>query len=96
MYEYQSFPLRVNRLTPLSIQASTLFHFRRNMFFFDQLSASGRSLPIVTTACVGQVESKRLVSTDANGWSVAMQMSGQVHAITQLQQWALCSAARVI
>lgn len=46
-------------------------------------AAIGRSLPIFTTACAGQIESKRLVSTDANGWSVAMQMSGQVHAITQ-------------
>jgi len=41
----------------------------------------GRSLPIVTTACAGQVECKRLVSTDANGWSVAMQMSGQVKSM---------------
>jgi len=47
------------------------------------MTAIGRSLPIVTTACAGQVECKQLVSTDANGWSVAMQMSGQVHAITQ-------------
>lgn len=49
----------------------------------NRKSAFGRSLPIFTTACAGQIESKRLVSTDANGWSVAMQMSGQVHAITQ-------------
>jgi hypothetical protein len=45
----------------------------------------GRSLPVVTTACAGQVECKRLVSTDAIDWSVAMQMGGQVHAITQLR-----------
>lgn len=31
---------------------------------------------------------KRLVSTDANGWSVGTQMSGQVHAITNLRYWA--------
>ena len=41
----------------------------------------GRSLPVVTTACAGQIECKRLVSTDAIDWSVAMQMGGQVHAI---------------
>jgi hypothetical protein len=33
--------------------------------------------------CAGQVECKRLVSTDAIDWSVAMQMGGQVHAIAQ-------------
>lgn len=50
----------------------------------DVLSATvGRSLSTFKKACAGQVECKRLVSTDANGWSVAMQMSGQVHAVTQ-------------
>ena len=44
----------------------------------------GRSLSVVTTARAGQAECKRLVSTDAIDWSVAMQMGGQVHAITQL------------
>jgi hypothetical protein len=42
------------------------------------------SLPVVSTVCADQVECKRLVSTDAIGLSVAMQMSGQVSAITQL------------
>lgn len=46
--------------------------------------ASGRSLSVVTMACAGQVECKQLVSTDAIDWSVAMQMGGQAHAITQL------------
>ena len=43
----------------------------------------GSSLPVVSTACAEQVKCKRLVSTDAIGLSVAMQMSGQVRAITQ-------------
>ncbi|MNP53822.1 hypothetical protein D3C76_1483300 [compost metagenome] len=34
--------------------------------------------------CADQVECKRLVSTDAIGLSVEMQMSGQVSAITHL------------
>lgn len=49
-------------------------------------AASGRSLPVVTTACAGQVECKRLVSTNAIDWSVTMQMGGQVHAITHLRR----------
>lgn len=44
----------------------------------------GCPLPVVTTACAGQVECKRLVNTDAIEWSVAMQMGGQVHAITHI------------
>jgi hypothetical protein len=32
-------------------------------------AAVGRSLPIFTTACAGQVECKRLVSGNANEWS---------------------------
>jgi len=51
-------------------------------FSTHAMTGFGRSLPIVTTACAGQVGCKRLVSKDANGWSAAMQMSGQVHAIT--------------
>ncbi|MNL36143.1 hypothetical protein D3C87_1582120 [compost metagenome] len=43
----------------------------------------GRSPPLVTRASVGQVECKRLISTNAIDWSVTMQMGGQVHAITQ-------------
>ena len=39
-----------------------------------------RSNPMQTT---GQVECKRLISTNAIDWSVTMQMGGQVHAITQ-------------
>lgn len=42
----------------------------------------GRSLPVVTTACAGQVEYKQLVSTDAIDRSGAMQMGAQVHANT--------------
>ena len=34
--------------------------------------------------CAGQVECNRLVSMNTIDWSVAMQMGGQVHAITQL------------
>ena len=47
------------------------------------MTASGRSPPVVTTAFAGQVECKRLISTNAIDWSVTMQMGGQVHAITQ-------------
>lgn len=46
--------------------------------------AIGRSLPVVTTEWAGQVECKRLISTNAIDWSVAMQMGGQVHVITQM------------
>ena len=35
-------------------------------------AAMGRSLPVITTAYAAQVECKRLVSTDAIDWSVAM------------------------
>jgi hypothetical protein len=34
----------------------------------------GRSPPVVTRASVGQVECKRLISTNAIDWSVTMQM----------------------
>lgn len=47
-----------------------------------ELSAFGRFLTVVTTVYAGQVECKRLVSTDAIDWAVVMQMGGQVHAIT--------------
>lgn len=46
------------------------------------MTALGRSLPVITKVCAVQIECKRLVSTDAIDWSVAMQMGGQVHAIT--------------
>lgn len=36
----------------------------------------GRFLPVVITACAGQVEFKRLGGTNAIDWSVAMQMDG--------------------
>ena len=52
---------------------------RQGSYFLNRI---GRSLPVVTTACAGQVECKRLVSTNAIDWSVTMQMGGQVHAIT--------------
>jgi len=42
--------------------------------FFNRI---GRSLSVVTTAPAGQVECKRLLSTDAIDWSVAKQMGGQ-------------------
>ena len=48
-----------------------------------ELTASGRFLPVVTTACAGQVECKRLVSTNAIDCSVTMQMGGLVYAITE-------------
>jgi hypothetical protein len=44
----------------------------------QQLAAFGRFPPVVITACAGQVECKRLVSTNAIDWSVAMQLGGQV------------------
>lgn len=55
----------------------------RQFGWVDFIKKIGRSLPVVTTACAGQVECKRLVSTNAIDWSVAMQMGGQVHAISQ-------------
>lgn len=48
------------------------------------MSPLGHSLSVVNMARAGQIECKRLVSTDAIDWPVAMQMGGQVHAITQL------------
>jgi len=48
------------------------------------MSASGRPLPVFITACAGQVECKRLISTAAIDWSVAMQKDGHVHAFTHL------------
>lgn len=41
-----------------------------------RVTAFGRFLPVLTTACAGQVEYKQLVSTNANDWSVGMQMGG--------------------
>ncbi len=49
------------------------------------MTALGRSPPIVTTECAGQVECNLLISTKAIDWSVTMQMGGQVHAITHLR-----------
>lgn len=40
----------------------------------SQLAAFGRSLPVVTMVCTGQVECKRLVSGDAIRWSREMQL----------------------
>jgi hypothetical protein len=40
---------------------------------------------VVTMVCAGQVECKRLTIKDAMDWSVAMQMDGQVHALTHLR-----------
>ncbi|MNJ41271.1 hypothetical protein D3C77_361900 [compost metagenome] len=56
---------------------------RRQSGRTDFFNTIGRSPPVVTTACAGQVECKRLISTNAIDWSVTMQMGGQVHAITQ-------------
>ena len=42
------------------------------------MSAFGRLLPVINLSCAGQVECKRLVSTNAIHWSVAMQKGGQV------------------
>ena len=39
--------------------------------FFNKI---GRSPLVVTTACAGQVECKRVISTNAIDWSVTMQM----------------------
>ncbi len=47
------------------------------------LHSLGRSLPVVTTACAGQVECKRLVGLNAIDRSVAVQMGGgQITAIS--------------
>ena len=51
--------------------------------WLSRKAAFGRCLPVVTTVYVGQVECKRLLSTNTIDWSVATQMGGQVHAITQ-------------
>ncbi|MFK3607796.1 hypothetical protein A7D21_28580 [Pseudomonas sp. AP19] len=40
---------------------------KQEIYFFNRI---GRSLPVVTTACSGQV--------NANGWSAWMQLTGQV------------------
>ena len=45
-------------------------------------SAIGRFLPVVTTACAGQVECKRLASLNASDWSVVVQIGGQITAIS--------------
>mgnify|MGYP003450433747 len=45
-------------------------------------SAFGRFLPVVTTACAGQVECKRLASLNASDWSVVVQIGGQITAIS--------------
>lgn len=42
------------------------------------MAALGRSLPVVTTACAGQIESNRLVSANAIDWSVAIQMGDKL------------------
>lgn len=39
-------------------------------------------LPVVTTACAGQIERNRLVSWNAIDWSVVVQIGGQVTAIS--------------
>lgn len=45
-------------------------------------AAIGRFLPLVTTACAGQVKCKLLVSWNAIDWSVVVQIGGQVTAIS--------------
>ena len=64
----------------ISISDAYFFAKETKADFFNTI---GRSLPVVTIECAGQVECKRLVSTNAIDWSVAMQMGGQFHAITQ-------------
>ena len=56
-------------------QQSVRRQFGRTAFF----KTFGRSPPAVTTACAGQVECKRLVSTNAINWSVTMQMVKSMH-----------------
>ena len=46
------------------------------------MTAFGRFLPVVTTACAGQVECKRLASLNASDWSVVVQIGGQITAIS--------------
>ena len=46
-------------------------------------SAFGRFLPVLTKACAGQVECKKLVSTNANGWSSAMPLRNKVEVNRQ-------------
>ena len=53
--------------------------------------AIGRSLPVVTTACAGQVECKLLVSWNAIDWSGVVQMGGQVSAISQRARESICT-----
>ncbi|MNE03817.1 hypothetical protein D3C80_963300 [compost metagenome] len=58
------------------------------------MTAFGRSLPVVTTACAGQVECKRLVKSNANGWSPAMQTGGQFDAITHPNAYPVFTVPR--
>lgn len=46
------------------------------------MSAFGRSLPVIATACAGQVECKRVVSWNAIDWSGRTQMGVQVTAFS--------------
>lgn len=58
----------------------------------DFFNTIGRSLPVVITAHAGQVECKRLVSTNAIDWPVAMQLGGQVLSITHAKALRSLSA----
>ena len=80
------------RASPLA-NTEILPQARQGSYFFNRIA---RSLPVVTTACAGQVECKQLVSTNAIDWSVTMQMGGQVHAIKHLGSWTQELALRRI
>ena len=38
----------------------------------DAMTAVGRFLPVIVIQCTGQIQCKRLVKSNANGWSIAM------------------------
>ena len=44
----------------------------RVVFCLSRMTASGRFLPVKAIQCTAQIQCKRLVKSNANGWSIAM------------------------
>lgn len=57
------------------------------------MTVFGRSLPVATMSCAGQVECKPLLGWNATDWLVVVQMGGQVSAILQRTEQAVVKTA---
>ena len=64
---------------------------KQEIYFFNRI---GRYLPVVNTPCAGQVARKRLASTNAIYWSVAMTKGGRVECNSP--RWAVHRRSGVV